>query len=222
MVRDTKRLLRIPLAIKLSPFFTAFANVSSSARRRRCGRPGSCSIVFISRTSTSGRCGCRPAGIELSTSTKLPLRLPLGRASSPGRSARVTREGGGRGDGRAKTAVKSEWGGHRRGADGVGAAPTRAVPCHGDAAFTGAVAQVARASGITGGRLSHRQTQKYGRPTSGPTTSARFRAGRARGVAIVEADLSASAEATAHFSAAAFGEGGQVSLRGNYADVLFG
>ena len=54
VVRELKRVLRIPIAVKLSPFFTAFATWRIGSTRQ-APMPSSSSTASISRTSTSAR-----------------------------------------------------------------------------------------------------------------------------------------------------------------------
>jgi dihydroorotate dehydrogenase (fumarate) len=73
MVRDTKRLLKIPLAIKLSPFFTAFANVA-----HQLDDAGADGLVLFNRfyqPDIDVRTMKVVPRLELSTSAELPLRL---------------------------------------------------------------------------------------------------------------------------------------------------
>jgi dihydroorotate dehydrogenase (fumarate) len=73
MVRDTKRLLKIPLAIKLSPFFTAFANVA-----QQLDDAGADGLVLFNRfyqPDIDVRTTQVVPRFELSTSAELPLRL---------------------------------------------------------------------------------------------------------------------------------------------------
>jgi dihydroorotate dehydrogenase (fumarate) len=72
-VRDLKRVLRIPLAIKLQPFFTAFANLA-----RQLDIAGADGLVLFNRFYQSdidiSSMTLRPQ-VELSTSAELRLRL---------------------------------------------------------------------------------------------------------------------------------------------------
>lgn len=73
MIRDTKRVLSIPLAIKLSPFFTAFANVA-----QQLDDAGADGLVLFNRfyqPDIDVRTLQVVPRIELSTSAELPLRL---------------------------------------------------------------------------------------------------------------------------------------------------
>ena len=73
MVRDTKRMLKIPLAVKLSPFFTAFANVASQV-----DDAGADGLVLFNRfyqPDIDIRTMKVVPRIDLSTSAELPLRL---------------------------------------------------------------------------------------------------------------------------------------------------
>jgi dihydroorotate dehydrogenase (fumarate) len=73
MVRDIKALVKIPLAVKLSPFFTAFANVASQV-----DEAGADALVLFNRfyqpeiDITTMQVTPR---LQLSTSAELPLRL---------------------------------------------------------------------------------------------------------------------------------------------------
>ena len=73
MVRDVKRILTIPLAVKLSPFFTAFANVA-----QQLDEAGADGLVLFNRfyqPDIDIRTMRVVPRIELSTSAELPLRL---------------------------------------------------------------------------------------------------------------------------------------------------
>ena len=73
MIRDTKRSLKIPLAVKLSPFFTAFANVAHEV-----DEAGADGLVLFNRfyqPDIDIRTMKVVPRIELSTSAELPLRL---------------------------------------------------------------------------------------------------------------------------------------------------
>lgn len=73
MVRDVKALINIPLAIKLSPFFTAFANVA-----RQIDEAGADGLVLFNRfyqPDIDIRTMQVVPRLELSTSAELPLRL---------------------------------------------------------------------------------------------------------------------------------------------------
>jgi dihydroorotate dehydrogenase (fumarate) len=73
MVRDVKALIRIPLAIKLSPFFTAFANVAHQIDEARAD-----GLVLFNRfyqPDIDIRTTQVVPRLELSTSAELPLRL---------------------------------------------------------------------------------------------------------------------------------------------------
>jgi dihydroorotate dehydrogenase (fumarate) len=73
MVRDIKGLIRIPLAVKLSPFFTAFANVA-----RQLDDAGADGLVLFNRfyqPDIDIRTMQVVPHLELSTSAELPLRL---------------------------------------------------------------------------------------------------------------------------------------------------
>jgi dihydroorotate dehydrogenase (fumarate) len=73
MVRDIKALVKIPLAVKVSPFFTAFANVASQV-----DEAGADALVLFNRfyqpeiDITTMQVTPR---LQLSTSAELPLRL---------------------------------------------------------------------------------------------------------------------------------------------------
>jgi len=72
-VRDLKRLIKIPLAIKLSPFFTAFANVA-----RQLDEEGADAFVLFNRfyqPDIDIKTMQVVPRLELSTSAELPLRL---------------------------------------------------------------------------------------------------------------------------------------------------
>jgi len=73
MVRDIKGLIRIPLAIKLSPFFTAFANVAG-----HIDDAGADGLVLFNRfyqPDIDIRTMTAVPRLELSTNAELPLRL---------------------------------------------------------------------------------------------------------------------------------------------------
>ncbi|HTI40734.1 MAG TPA: dihydroorotate dehydrogenase-like protein [Vicinamibacterales bacterium] len=73
MVRDLKGLLKIPVAIKLSPFFTAFANVA-----RQLDEAGADALVLFNRfyqPDIDIKTMQVVPRLELSTSAELPLRL---------------------------------------------------------------------------------------------------------------------------------------------------
>jgi len=73
MVRDLKRMIRIPLAIKLSPFFTAFANVA-----HQLDEAGAEGLVLFNRfyqPDIDIRTMQVVPRLELSTSAELALRL---------------------------------------------------------------------------------------------------------------------------------------------------
>jgi len=73
MVRDVKGLIKIPVAIKLSPFFTAFANVA-----RQIDEAGADGLVLFNRfyqPDIDIRTMQVMPRLELSTSAELPLRL---------------------------------------------------------------------------------------------------------------------------------------------------
>jgi dihydroorotate dehydrogenase (fumarate) len=73
MVRDLKRLITIPLAIKLSPFFTAFANVA-----HQIDEAGADGLVLFNRfyqPDIDIRTMKVVPHLELSTTAELPLRL---------------------------------------------------------------------------------------------------------------------------------------------------
>jgi len=73
MIRETKQNLKIPLAIKLSPFFTAFANVAHDV-----DEAGADGLVLFNRfyqPDIDIRTMKVVPRIELSTSAELPLRL---------------------------------------------------------------------------------------------------------------------------------------------------
>jgi len=73
MVRDIKRIIKIPLAIKLSPFFTAFANVA-----RQIDEAGADGLVLFNRfyqPDIDIRTMQVVPRLELSTSAELSLRL---------------------------------------------------------------------------------------------------------------------------------------------------
>ena len=73
MVRDIKGLIRIPVAVKLSPFFTAFANVA-----RQLDEAGADGLVLFNRfyqPDIDIRTMQVVPRLDLSTSAELPLRL---------------------------------------------------------------------------------------------------------------------------------------------------
>ena len=73
MIRDTKQILKIPLAVKLSPFFTAFANVAHEV-----DEAGADGLVLFNRfyqPDIDIRTLKVVSRIELSTNAELPLRL---------------------------------------------------------------------------------------------------------------------------------------------------
>jgi dihydroorotate dehydrogenase (fumarate) len=73
VVQELKRLLRIPVAVKLSPFFTAFANVA-----RRLDQAGADGLVMFNRfyqPDIDIRTMRASPQAELSTSAELLLRL---------------------------------------------------------------------------------------------------------------------------------------------------
>jgi dihydroorotate dehydrogenase (fumarate) len=73
MVRDVKSILKIPVAVKLSPFFTAFANVAC-----QLDSAGADGLVLFNRfyqPDIDIRTMSVVPRIELSTSAELPLRL---------------------------------------------------------------------------------------------------------------------------------------------------
>src|SRR5581483_9119885 len=73
MVRDVKRILTIPVAVKVSPFFTAFANVA-----HQLDEAGADGLVLFNRfyqPDIDIRTLQVTPQIELSTSAELPLRL---------------------------------------------------------------------------------------------------------------------------------------------------
>jgi len=72
-IRDTKRLLKIPLAVKLSPFFTAFANVAHEV-----DEAGADGLVLFNRfyqPDIDVHAIKVVPRVELSTGAELPLRL---------------------------------------------------------------------------------------------------------------------------------------------------
>jgi dihydroorotate dehydrogenase (fumarate) len=72
-VSDLKRLIKIPLAIKLAPFFTAFANVA-----RQLDEAGADALVLFNRfyqPDIDVKTMQVVPRLELSTSAELPLRL---------------------------------------------------------------------------------------------------------------------------------------------------
>jgi dihydroorotate dehydrogenase (fumarate) len=72
-VAELKRLVRIPIAVKLSPYFTAFANVA-----RQFEEAGADALVLFNRfyqPDIDIRTGMPSIEITLSTSSELPLRL---------------------------------------------------------------------------------------------------------------------------------------------------
>jgi dihydroorotate dehydrogenase (fumarate) len=73
VVRELKRVLKIPIAVKLSPFFTAFANVA-----RELDRAGADGLVMFNRfyqPDIDLRTMQAAPRVELSTSAELLLRL---------------------------------------------------------------------------------------------------------------------------------------------------
>jgi len=73
MIRDTKRMLKIPVAVKLSPFFTAFANVAHEV-----DEAGADGLVLFNRfyqPDIDIRAIKVVPRVELSTNAELPLRL---------------------------------------------------------------------------------------------------------------------------------------------------
>lgn len=73
MVTDTKRILKIPIAIKLSPFFTSFANIA-----HQLDEAGADGLVMFNRfyqPDVDIRESKVMSNLELSTSSELPLRL---------------------------------------------------------------------------------------------------------------------------------------------------
>jgi dihydroorotate dehydrogenase (fumarate) len=73
IVQDLKRALTIPVAVKVSPYFTAFANVA-----RGLERAGADGLVLFNRflqPDIDIRHRCAWPRLELSTSAELPLRL---------------------------------------------------------------------------------------------------------------------------------------------------
>jgi dihydroorotate dehydrogenase (fumarate) len=73
VVVELKRLLRIPLAVKLSPFFTAFGHMA-----RELDRSGADALVMFNRfyqPDIDVRQMSVTTNLELSRSTELPLRL---------------------------------------------------------------------------------------------------------------------------------------------------
>ena len=73
VVRELKRVLRIPIAVKLSPFFTAFANVA-----HRLDEAGADALVLFNRfyqPDIDIRTSHAAPHLELSTNTELLLRL---------------------------------------------------------------------------------------------------------------------------------------------------
>jgi dihydroorotate dehydrogenase (fumarate) len=73
MIRDTKQLLKIPLAVKLSPFFTAFANLAHEV-----DEAGADGLVLFNRfyqPDIDIRTIKVVPRVELSTNAELPLRL---------------------------------------------------------------------------------------------------------------------------------------------------
>jgi dihydroorotate dehydrogenase (fumarate) len=73
MVREIKRLITIPLAVKLSPFFTAFADVA-----RQLDEAGADGLVLFNRfyqPDIDIKTMQVVPRVELSTSAELPLRL---------------------------------------------------------------------------------------------------------------------------------------------------
>ena len=73
VVRELKRVLRIPIAVKLSPFFTAFANMA-----HRLDEAGADALVLFNRfyqPDIDIRTSHATPHLELSTNTELLLRL---------------------------------------------------------------------------------------------------------------------------------------------------
>jgi len=73
VVRELKRVLRIPIAVKLSPFFTAFANMA-----HRLDEAGADALVLFNRfyqPDIDIRTSQARPHLELSTNTELLLRL---------------------------------------------------------------------------------------------------------------------------------------------------
>ena len=73
IVRELKGILRIPLAVKLSPFFTAFGHVA-----RRLDTAGADALVLFNRfyeADVNPDVMTREPRLELSSSRELPLRL---------------------------------------------------------------------------------------------------------------------------------------------------
>ena len=73
VVRELKRVLRIPIAVKLSPFFTAFANMA-----HRLDEAGADALVLFNRfyqPDIDIRTSHAMPRLELSTNTELLLRL---------------------------------------------------------------------------------------------------------------------------------------------------
>src|SRR5262249_42774006 len=73
MVRDVKQLVNIPVAVKLSPFFTAFANVA-----HQLDDAGADGLVLFNRfyqPDIDVRTMQVVPRLELSTNAELPLRL---------------------------------------------------------------------------------------------------------------------------------------------------
>ena len=73
VVRELKRVLRIPIAVKLSPFFTAFANMA-----HRLDEAGADALVLFNRfyqPDIDIRTSQATPHLELSTNTELLLRL---------------------------------------------------------------------------------------------------------------------------------------------------
>src|SRR6185437_13997563 len=73
MIHDVKSLVTIPLAVKLSPFFTAFANVA-----HQLDEAGADGLVLFNRfyqPDIDIRTMQVTPRVELSTSAELPLRL---------------------------------------------------------------------------------------------------------------------------------------------------
>ena len=73
VVQDLKRVLRIPIAVKLSPFFTSFANVA-----QQLDAAGADALVLFNRfyqPDIDIKTSHATPRLELSTSAELPLRL---------------------------------------------------------------------------------------------------------------------------------------------------
>ncbi len=135
IVSDVKRLVKIPVAVKLSPFFTAFGNLA-----RQFDEAGADALVLFNRfyqPDIDIKTATVVPRAELSTSAELLLRLRwiailLRARAAVARADRRDRDARRRHQGRACRC--------RRHPDGVGAAaPWTRVPDH-DAARIGAVA----------------------------------------------------------------------------------